>query len=265
MFSAVGKVLGYLWGDDKTPNSAGNHDPQSMCQNEVQENFPKSRQFEGKISHVFSSHGLIDSEIYFSFDDVIGENKPSLGDAVSVVATQEYKGGGWLANQVTMTSDWGDNYNDNSIDNDDGDDDINLDVSCPAEVVGKVTHYRDSKGYINDNIFLDLNSCEHGDYYPAVGDWVKTVVSYSIEENTDLKAEKIEPLRVNETEGIITAFQGDHGYIDSEVFFTPEACRDHYVPRKWDPVSFKAVESAQGRCAWRAISIQASAKPDTTR
>ena len=263
MFSAVGKVLGYFWGDEQTgANEAGDSVPQHMGQNDLEEKFPKSRQFEGKISHVFSSHGLIDSEIYFSFDDVVGENKPSLGDPVSVVASQEYKGGGWLANQVTVTSDWSDN--DNGIDDDD-DNDINLDATCPAEVVGKVTHYRDFKGYINDNISLDLNNCDHGDYIPAVGDWVKTVVSYSGDEKTDIKAEKVEPLRVNETEGIVTAFQGDHGYIAGEVFFTPVACRNHYVPRKWDPVSYKAVESAQGRCVWRAITIQPSTKPDTTR
>ena len=256
MFSAVGKVLGYFWGED---NESRVKDPGQTEQSKSDESYPKSRQFEGNISHVFSSHGLIDSEIYFSFGDVIGQNKPCLGDNVSVVATQEYKGGGWLATQVTVTADWGDS------DNDDDGDEIDLDSSCPAEVVGKVTHFKDRRGYINDNIFLDLSSCDHGDYMPAVGDWVKSVVSYGGDDKIDIKSEKVEPLRVSKTEGVITAFQGDHGYIDGEVFFTPEACRDHYVPRKWDPVSYKAVESAQGRCTWRAISIQPSAKPDTTR
>ena len=259
MFSAVGKVLEYLWGEAENRSNKGKKEEEHLQSDTKTDNYPKTRQFDGHITHVFSSHGLIDNEVYFSFDDVIGNNKPSLGDNVDVVAVQAYNGGGWHASQVTLTQTWDnsdvDENNDYDIDN----------TNRPAEVVGKVTHFRDNKGYINDNIYLDLSECNHGDYIPAPGDWVKSVVTYNAVDKTEIHAEKVEALRVTETEGVITAFQGDHGYIDGEVFFTPEACRDSYYPKKWDPVSYKAVESMQGRCTWRAISIQPSEKPNTTR
>ena len=257
MFSAVGKVFEYLWGEDgSSPNEKDRHPPVLK----PEEDFPKTRQFDGKITHVFSSHGLIDNEVYFSFDDVIGSNKPSLGDNVGVVAVQEYSEGGWHANQVTLALSWDDSEDDDFDEDNDSDD-----CQQPAEVVGKVTRFKDAIGYINDNIYFDLSDCDHEDYVPATGDWVKTVVTYGDEDKADIRAKKLEPLRVTETEGVVTAFQGDHGYIDGEVFFTPEACCDGFVPRKWDPVSYKALESVQGRCTWRAISIQPSTRPDTTR
>lgn len=258
MFTAVGKVLGYFLGDDNTTHS-DTESPVPAQESNEHESYPKTRHFDGNITHVFSSHGLIDNEVYFSFSELIGESEPSPGDRVAVVAVQEYKGGGWLASQVTLTSTWSDS------DDEDDNECEDFTTKKPAEVVGRVIKYRDGKGYITDNIYLDLSQCDHGEYTPAVGDWVKTVVSYNDDDEIDKRVERIEPLRVSETEGVITAFQGDHGYIDGEVFFTPEACVDHYIPKKWDPVSYKAIESIQGRCTWRAISLQASLKPDTTR
>ena len=260
MFSAVGKVFQYLLGEeDKSEQETPRSPPQPVKE---EEDFPITKQLDGKISHVFSSHGLIDNEVYFSFDDVIGGYRPCIGDSVGVVAVQEYSGGGWHAKQVTLALSWGDSEDDDDDENRNDSDDEN---KLPAEVVGKVTSFRDKRGYVNDSIYLDLSACVHGDYFPATGDWVKVVVTYGDDDKTDIRAKSIEPLRVTETEGVITAFQGDHGYIDSEVFFTPEACHDGFIPRKWEPVSYKAVESAQGRCTWRAISIRPSVKPDTTR
>lgn len=58
------------------------------------------REFDGTVSHVFSGHGLIDSEVYFSFEAVIGGTRPAVGHSVHVVAVQQHDGGGWHAQQV---------------------------------------------------------------------------------------------------------------------------------------------------------------------
>ena len=47
-----------------------------------------------------------------------------------------------------------------------------------------------------------------------------------------------------------------HGYVDEEIFFSYESCQDGYCPRRWDRVKVTAVESGQGRCRWRALSVE---------
>ena len=61
------------------------------------------REFEGQVTHLFDKHGLIDNEVYFSLEHVVGGVRPSLHDKVSVVATQHHAGGGWHASQVKST------------------------------------------------------------------------------------------------------------------------------------------------------------------
>ncbi|KAL4226058.1 hypothetical protein ACF0H5_014046 [Mactra antiquata] len=74
----------------------------------------------------------------------------------------------------------------------------------------------------------------------------------------------IEPLREKTGEGIITGELGNHGYIDGDIFYDADVLTDGYQPRKWDAVSYTAVESEQGRSSWRAISVERSQQPQLT-
>ena len=64
-----------------------------------------------------------------------------------------------------------------------------------------------------------------------------------------------------ETEGVVSGEMGDHGYIDGDVFYSSAALQDGHRPRKWEPVHYIAVESQQGRCPWRAVTVCPSQKP----
>lgn len=250
MFSAASKVLSYIWGGGTestgTDNSSNEASPVTNTSN-----LAKRKEIDGKVTHVFSGHGLIDNEIYFSFDQVVGGARPNVNDSVSVVATRQYPGGGWHAEKVVVSVDW-DNDEDHS------EEDV---VDHPAEIVGKVTHCDgNNTGYINSNVFYDLSKCECVDFLPSEGDWVNVTVEYVGENFTDVVAKTIKPLRLKESDGVISGVKGYHGYIDGEVFFMHDVTKG-YSPVKWDLVHYKAVESEQGRSSWRAISIEPCQKP----
>ena len=104
MFTAAGKLWQYLWGVDQS---------ELNCQSiESTEAGPDDgaginrREIVGTVTHVDGNNGLIDNEIYFSLDHVIGRVRPSVNAKVSVVAMQQYEGGGWYAEQVLVTEDW---------------------------------------------------------------------------------------------------------------------------------------------------------------
>lgn len=210
------------------------------------------REFEGKITHIFSNHGLIDNEVYFSFDDVLGRVRPNLNDIVTVVAKQQYENGGWHAEQVSVSENWDDCQTD--------DDDTEKEL-YPTEIVGHVTDLNDSQGYVGGNVYFDLKECKCDDYKPFNGDWVKVSVIYPEGNSFHAVASELQPLRVKETDGVISGEMGDHGYIDGEVFYMSDAIVDGFIPRKWDPVHYRAVESLQGRSSWRAVEVKPSDKP----
>ncbi|KAL3852404.1 hypothetical protein ACJMK2_016055 [Sinanodonta woodiana] len=243
MFSAAGKLLAYFWNkaekesvDLGTPadgqlDSRNSRAIKNGCQKEL----------DGKITHIFSTHGMINDEIYFSFEDVIGGVRPQLGDSVSLKAVQEHEGGGWHAENVYITNKWSD------------DEDEPADNVRPTDVVGIITDFDGRIWYVNDcHISFCLEDCEKG-FLPCKGDWIKADLKYT--DSSFPLASSVQPLRVKHAEGVVSAFQHDHGYIDGEIFFTPDVCTDNYRPQKWDPVKVKAIESNQGGCNWRAVSV----------
>ncbi|KAK7476009.1 hypothetical protein BaRGS_00032716 [Batillaria attramentaria] len=213
--------------------------------------------FKGKVTQVFCGHGLIDGEVYFSADSVCEGGVLQVGDQVNVVARQQHREGGWIAETVTVVhSSW--------------EEDEEKPVVSTGEV-GRVTQFRGGEGVINKNIFFDISSCLEG-YRPHPGDWV-TVELEADEEDDETKKEpeadgfedypsekqlyaaKVAPLREWSFEGVISAAMADHGYIDEEVYFRIEACMNGYRPRKWDRVRVAAIESTQGKCSWRAVGV----------
>ncbi|KAH3828171.1 hypothetical protein DPMN_130124 [Dreissena polymorpha] len=252
MFSAAGKVLSYLFGETQSTDDLHTDDVHTddPCEPTVStEQALERREFEGAVSHVFSGHGLIDSEVYFSLDQVVGGMRPAVGDSVHVSAVRQNAGGGWHAEKVSITTEWEEN------------DDGGIQGSVPTELVGMVTSTSKQTGYVNKNVYYNLAECQLADYVPSKGDWVKVKVTYQGEGQMDPVATEMEPLRRMEDDGVVSADMGDHGYINGEVFYTSAALLDGFMPRKWETVRFSAVESDQGKCKWRAVSVKASEKP----
>ena len=218
--------------------------------------------FTGVVTQVFCGHGLIDGEVYFAADSVGSCKRVQVGDKVNVVARQQFKDGGWTAESVTVVeSTW--------------EEEEELAPLVPTGEVGKVTQFRNGEGIINKNIKFDTSTCKEG-YSPHVGDWV-TVELDTNTENDDagqsqgdvddddgfgvvqrdifMYAIAAAPLREWCFEGVVSAAMPDHGYIDEEVYFRPDACLNGYRPRKWDSVKVGAIESTQGKCNWRAVYV----------
>lgn len=200
------------------------------------------KNFNGNVTHVFENHGLINGDIYFSFDTVIDNVRLKVNDAVHVVAKYQTDGGVLITEQVSLIKE---DWDDQEVNNHEED-------SVQDGIVGKVTKFDGNEGIIQGYVYFDMSNVID-DYIPKNGDYVKA--DYHQTEN-DTKTENVQPLRYLEKESKITGFQFDHGYIDGEIFFYTEACVDGYKPRKWDKVTVKAVESEQGKCTWRAVSIK---------
>lgn len=282
MYSVLSKVVGLLFkmviAEEKTDenlsnscvkvdrqsnesNFSGNLDQDdvlltALVDKEEKESDCQMTIFTGKITQLFCEHGLIDGEVYFSAESVIGSNPLHVGDTVNVVARQQNKEGGWMAESVSLVvSSW---------------EDDDLTSEAVTGEVGKVTELKEEEGIINKNIIFTIGECVEG-YLPHVGDWVSVELdttdsdtSGAQEEKEDFtthlkeplfNASKVAPLRTWSFEGCVSASLPDHGYIDEEVFFRLDACLNGYRPRKWDRVKVIAIESQQGKCSWRAVTI----------
>jgi hypothetical protein len=129
--------------------------------------------FTGKVTQVFHNHGLIDGEVYFSAEAVCSINPIQAGDTVNVVARQQNKDGGWVAESVSVIeSTWEDEEEAAPI--------------VPTGEVGKITQFRarDGEGVINKNILFDVSMCREG-YKPCAGDWVTVELDLDVSESSD--------------------------------------------------------------------------------
>lgn len=254
MFSAFSKLVSFVYQHDDDDDE---DDPPDVDQTvevpalkehskltDIKHNSSKPdlvKSFIGKVTHVFEKHGLINGDIYFSFDTIVNDVIPEVGDDVDVIARQKEVGDLLIPEQVSVLQESWDTNSDN--------DNQESEVLPNDGIVGKITSFNGKDGLVNGHItFVREDLC--GDFTPCVGDYVKA------EFQKDQSIKGIVPLRFMERESKITCFQGDHGYLDGEIFFYPDACEDGYKPFKWDKVMVKAIESAQGRCNWRAVSIK---------
>lgn len=119
-------------------------------------------------------------------------------------------------------------------------------------LVGIVEKFNGEFGTINGQIQFSLSDVSLEEYVPHVGDYVTLEVRRV---SGLLEGSSVKPLRIFQKEGQILAVQQDHGYIDGDTFFMMTACCESYRPRKWDRVQTVVIESCQGKCSWRAISI----------
>lgn len=86
----MSKIVDYFLGSSDADMPLPNHSAQRSSNTDEQstEEFPwlikkaesfKSRSIQGKVTHIFNNHGLIDNEVYFSVLDVHG------GDQLQVI------------------------------------------------------------------------------------------------------------------------------------------------------------------------------------
>ncbi|XP_077977756.1 uncharacterized protein LOC144433319 [Glandiceps talaboti] len=208
-----------------------------------------SKQFTGKVTHLHTGYGLIDNEVYFPFDTIIGgTTRPQVGTRVHATAHREHSRGGWVASKVMPIVEW---------------DLSTKEVSPPVieTIVGTVTKMcRDNTyGVINDSITFTIHVLPDG-YLPYRGDWVKCETQKD-DITLTVTAVSVKPVRERSFDGEVTSFHRKYGVIDGEIAFSIFACPTNFQPYIGDRVEGTAIESKQMCGNWRALSV----KPKTTK
>ena len=251
MFGVLSKIAGYVWGStaDERQDRAGSdyesHSGRVKTRNrsdngrfQTKTETPNlNRVCSGKITHLYDGSGIIDNDIYFTFDLVLGGCRPELGDKVHVTARRERETAGWKAVRVEIMSEWNTD---------------NVFTGRNIETfVGSITKFSTRTGVVNEEIKFDF-LCLRPGYIPCQGDWVKLDIERPSDGAVEVKS--VTPLREKTLIGKITNVSP--GYINDEVYFGIGACSRNYRPRRGDIVNATAIESHQGQVNWRALKVE---------
>ncbi|XP_071810041.1 RNA helicase Mov10l1-like isoform X1 [Asterias amurensis] len=202
----------------------------------------ETKSFRGKVTDLLYGYGLIDNDVYFTFDCVSGGERPDVDSRVDVVAERDHDKGGWKATNVRLikSSYW-------------DEDDEAGDGPQVNEIIGTVTKVVQDSGLINDLIVFDQDSLVYG-FKPHRGDWVQGETVTDSELQTF--ARNIRPLREDKFRGTVThAFPG-YGHVNGRIYFSFKVCEGGWRPKKGDAVEGKAIESRQSKGNWRAIFMK---------
>ncbi|XP_078339295.1 RNA helicase Mov10l1-like isoform X6 [Crassostrea virginica] len=238
MFTALSKVLGFFLNEeDEMPESEDTIFQPDTEADSSDEEEGLSKSSHGRVTHIYQDYGLIDGEVFFTVKEVLSEKTLKLGEEINYVAKRENLSSGWMATSVSMATTW----------------EIDEDGVQDKSMVGIVETFNGELGTINGHIQFSLDCVCSEDYFPWVGDYVTLEVRRV---RGVLEGHGVRPLRRFQKEGQVSAVQQDHGYIDGDTFFPLSVCCEQYSPRKWDRVQTTVVESAQGKCSWRALSVR---------
>ncbi|XP_071960660.1 RNA helicase Mov10l1-like [Antedon mediterranea] len=194
------------------------------------------KNIDGKVTKLLSGYGLINGDVYFSFDTVAGEYRPSVGDSVYAIIYRDKKTSGWRAKRVTLEErDWG--YAD-----------------FPEDMVGIITKATRIETVINDVLQCTHDSIVQG-YRPHPGDWIQASTHKDLETGNTL-VKDVRPLREQKIYGTISHIYVGYGFIDYRTYFAFSACQCGYVPEKGDNVIALCIEAKQKRGNWRAVSVE---------
>ncbi|XP_064632903.1 uncharacterized protein LOC135491148 [Lineus longissimus] len=252
MFSAISKAAGFIfWGSADAADKAEEKEP-TVSSAEGATSEQNSLGTQGKVTSIHNGYGIINKDIYFTFDCVYGGGRPKVGDVVNVLASRKSADDGWKAEQVSVVTgmSWDDEPN-----LDESEDGKQVPEVVSEVVVGMVTRASASEGVINNNIPF-VGHTVTDDYIPFRGDWVTCNVERN-NTNGTCHATKISPLRIKDFIGEINSSQNGIGYINRDIFVYFNACKiaGDCGTRRGEKVSCTAIESNQGKCNWRAISI----------
>lgn len=252
MFGLFAKISEYVWGTEGNEEANSgvskvrlrNDECESSCQ--PQKGRLKKDLF-GKVTRLYDGAGVIEEDIYFTFNTIMGGARPEIGTEVHVEAVREKETTGWKAVRVQVMSEWNlDNTNDSST---------------PETFIGTITNVADDSGVVDNDIDFKL-SCVRLGYIPVQGDWVKLDLEKTPNGTAEVRG--VMPLREKNLTGVVTYLSSGFGYIDKEVFFSCGVCSRGYRPRQGDVVKATAIESKHGRATWRATIVEPKRKDRAT-
>ena len=249
MFGLFTKISEYVWGSEgseevkadvllhnkKTAGKASN-----SLDTKCLPHKPKlKKDLFGKVTRLYDGAGVIEEDVYFTFDTIIGGVRPEVGTEVHVEATREKETMGWKATRVQVISEW-------KLD------DATSSLSVET-FIGTITNITHDSGVVDGDITFKM-SCVRFGYMPFQGDWVKLDLERARDGTVEVRG--VMPLREKNITGVVTYVSSGFGYIDGEVFFSCGVCTRGYRPRQGDTVRVTAIESKQGKAVWRAIKVE---------
>lgn len=131
-------------------------------------------------------------------------------------------------------------------------------------IVGQVTNRRGRTVILKENdLSFNLDDVDIN-FIPIDGDWLqltcKVQWNSDVQDTTDINGEvleviSIEPLRTKIIEGKITQWLGDCGICNNDIYVSKHALELGCEPARGAKVIVEAIESYQGACTWRALSL----------
>ncbi|KAM4038170.1 RNA helicase Mov10l1 isoform 3-T3 [Anomaloglossus baeobatrachus] len=203
MLSLMRSAASFFWREA----DAGSH------QRKPYKDYETVMDVEGVITRFCNDYGMINDQIYFTPDVVIGREPLSVEDKVYVSYQEDKTSGGWRAIKVQRISGkW-------EINNHENQNALDLDIKV---LIGTVTFCNKDGGEINQTTYFSMCDVCEG-YVPYKGDWVRA--EYFINSSTwNSEAISIKPLRCKRVDEVkVTAFYGMTGVIDDSIYFTVDA------------------------------------------
>lgn len=246
MFGLFTKLSEYVWGASEDENGdaskTGARNKTADYNEKLKTTEPQlKKDLFGKVTRLYDGSGVIDEEIYFTFDCIIGGDRPEVGMEVHVEASRVSETSGWKATRMQVMKEW--NL-----------EDANSASSSSTETcIGAITKIAHDSGVVDNEIHFPL-SCVRFGYSPFQGDMVKLDLEKSSDGQDEVQG--VMPLREKSFKGTVTYVSSGFGYVDEEVFFTIGVCPRGFRPRRGDVVKVTAIESHQRNAAWRAIKVE---------
>ncbi|XP_029472882.1 RNA helicase Mov10l1 isoform X1 [Rhinatrema bivittatum] len=239
MFVVLSRALGFFW------RRKEDDDPEGVPAQEC----ATLKNVHGVVTRFCSDYGMVNDQIYFASDDVVGKGPLHIGQKVIAVVEENPASGVLKAVRVERVSyKW--------EDDDSSPRDTPMLDQASQVLIGNITSCRDDGGCINQTTVFSMNDvCDS--YEPYKGDWVQA--RYYINPVTWCsEAYDVKPLRYKSIDQVsITILYGRSGVIDDSIFFTLDSLRlpVGYYPCRGDVVSAVVIESSQSCYIWRALCM----------
>ncbi|XP_015587394.1 probable RNA helicase armi isoform X2 [Cephus cinctus] len=231
-------------------------------ENENQEGFFYKN---GRVTTITGEYVIIDDHYICETVNITVSNL-EVGDTVHYLAFQRHQNEEQKIRKIiSLTNEtWDDQPSDREIQVKDALDHKVVKVeTLKRSVVGKVTKREGRTMFIepiNITVHLDKVASE---FVPIVGDWLMLESLVEVDErSTDLGGEvlevdRINPLRTKLVVGHVTAYSTTIGIgkIDNSIIFNKISCEPGYVPCIGDKVVSDSIESDQGICTWRSLTV----------
>ena len=184
MFGLYSKLSGFVWGCEESEDTNSQACKRNLREKKtvskgiaddvgysrLSQNPKFKKKLVGKVTRLYDGAGLIDDEVYFTFDKVIGGERPEVGTEVLAEAFRESEMAGWRAVRVQVMSEW-------KLDE-------NEEPASVETLIGSITNMAHDSGVVDNEISFKM-SCVRQGYVPFSGDWVKLDVDQAADGTID--------------------------------------------------------------------------------